>query len=153
MNAVFSLVLDILVAILLVATICYAMVLNSKLSNLRRGKEEMEKLAASFGEATGRAEENIARLRETATELQNGIKKAQSLHDDLIFLIERGDQVADHLEEKVRDARKETGYSPRGAMPQKKEREGDAEDTTTDEPAKASSDAERELLKALRAVR
>ncbi len=154
----FSLVLDILVAILLVATICYAMVLNRKLESLRRGKEEMERLAASFGEATIRADENIGKLRETATELQKGIGNAQSLHDDLVFLIERGDKVADHLEETVREARKESGYSPRNSpshssVHHQADGKDTIRDTIADEHAKAGSDAERELLKALRAVR
>ncbi len=149
----FSLVLDILVAILLVATICYAIVLNRKLENLRRGKEEMEKLAASFGEATMRADGNIGKLKETARELQNGIEKAQALHDDLTFLIERGDKVADHLEETVRFARKESGYTPRNPIGRNTDTKDDHKDTIADKQDKASSDAERELLKALRAVR
>lgn len=146
----FSLALEILVAILLAVTICYAMVLNRKLGSLRRGKEEMESLAASFGEATQRAEENFARLRKTAEELYNGIEKAQALHDDLTFLIERGNTVADQLEDKVREARKETGYMPK-TMVEGKPEEKAPEDGK--KQAEANSDAERELLKALRAVR
>ncbi len=151
----FALALEILVAILLVVTICYAMVLNRKLGSLRRGKEEMESLAASFGEATQRAEENFGKLRKTAEELHNGIVKAQALHDDLTFLIDRGNTVADQLEDKVREARQETGYMPKTIVVEKPQEKAPEEKAPEDEigQAEANSDAERELLKALRAVR
>ena len=40
-----SLMLDILIAVLLVVTIVYAIILNRRLGNLRRDREELEQLA------------------------------------------------------------------------------------------------------------
>lgn len=107
----FALILDIVIAVLLVATIAYAFVLNKRLAGLRRDKQELESLAATFGQATIRAEESIGKLKITASGLNEGIDRAQALRDDLAFLVERGGAAADQLEEAIRKARKE------GAVP------------------------------------
>ena len=69
----YSLILDILVAFLLVVTIGYAMVLNKRLGLLRRDKGELDKLALSFTDAMGRADDSIATLKSTADVLQDRI--------------------------------------------------------------------------------
>jgi len=156
----FSLALDVLVAILLVITICYAMALNRKLSSFRREKKELEKLAGAFGEATERAGDSIGALKSTAADLQDRIDKAQALRDDLVFLIDRGASSADRLEETVREARKEGGFGPRsdsGSNKKKKKAKTEISDRKDDDvegdETKLKSDAERELLKALQAAR
>lgn len=111
-----SLILDVLVAILLVVFIAYAMVLNRKLGMLRRDKTELEKLAATFGDSTVRAEDSIRNLKSTADDLQVRIAKAQALADDLAFLIDRGSSSADRLEETVRTARDTAATLPRAAV-------------------------------------
>ena len=103
-----SLVLDIAFAVLLVITIGYAIVLNRKLGSLRQHKEELERLAATFSQSTARADDSIRRLKSTTDDLQKGIEKAQGLRDDLTFLIDRGSLTADRLEESVRGARKQS---------------------------------------------
>ncbi len=142
----FSLALDVLVAVLLVITIGYAMVLNRRLGNLRRDKAQLERLAATFGEATARAEESIGKLKTTADALRERIDNAQALRDDLAFLIDRGGSAADRLEETVRAARKEGGSRPRPALKKAVAAEGNGK-------IKPKSEAERELLKALQAAR
>lgn len=108
-----SLAFDIGFAVLLVITIGYAVVLNRKLGNLRRHKEDLERLAVTFSQSTARADESIQRLKGTTDSLQNGIEKAQSLRDDLTFLIDRGALAADRLEAGVRGARNKTaGVEP-----------------------------------------
>lgn len=152
----FPLLLDILVAILLVVTIGYAVVLNRRLRVLRRDKEELAKLSGSFGEATMRASESIGLLRVTADELQSRIDSAQELRDDLKFLIERGGGTADRLEERVRAAR-DAGISPMKPdslpLPESVVDDPDETEQTEEDLATAKSEAERELLKALRAAR
>ncbi len=142
----FSLALDVLVAVLLVITIGYAMVLNRRLGNLRRDKAELERLATTFGKATARAEESIGKLKKTADALRERIDNAQALRDDLAFLIDRGGSAADRLEETVRAARKEGGSRPRPALKKAVAAEGNGK-------IKPKSEAERELLKALQAAR
>ena len=173
MNIPFSLFLDIFVAVLLVVTIAYAVTLNKRLGTLRRDKEELQKLALSFGDATIRAEESTGQLRATIDVLQERIKKAESLREDLVFLVERGNGTADNLEELVRAARDDVGVNPRPATrepapaPAKEASTASARPAPTadaaDRPAAERpgaerpgadqmSDAERELLKALRSA-
>ncbi|MFQ5618931.1 MAG: DUF6468 domain-containing protein [Rhodospirillales bacterium] len=142
----FSLALDVLVAVLLVITIGYAMVLNRRLGRLRRDKSELEKLAATFGQATARAEESIGTLKKTADALKERIDNAQALRDDLAFLIDRGGSAADRLEETVRAARKEGGSRPRSGLKKPAAVQGNGK-------INPKSTAERDLIKALQAAR
>lgn len=149
----YSLIVDVLVAVLLVVTIGYAIVLNQRLGRLRRDKAQLEKLAVTFGESTARAEDSILKLRKTAESLQERIDKAQSLRDDLAFLIDRGGQAADNLEDLVRVTRETVGVKPRAARPAD---DGPAE-RREPPPMRAqagdgNSAAERELLRAIRSA-
>ncbi len=169
-----SLGLDIAFAVLLVITIGYAIVLNRKLGNLRRHKEELEQLAATFSQSTARADDSIQRLKRTTDELQRGIEKAQGLRDDLTFLIDRGSLAADRLEDGVRGARNKSEEF-KSDMPRKPtepvETISDAVDARRSDPtaginivggsdveseedlAKQKSQAEKDLIDALRQVR
>ncbi len=111
----FSLMLDVLVALLLIVTIGYAMVLNRRLSSLRRDKEQLEGLALNFGDSTVRAEKSIGELRASSEMLQDRIDKAKALRDDLVFLVDRGNGTADRMEDLVRAARDDLGISPKPA--------------------------------------
>jgi hypothetical protein len=101
--------LDIVVSLLLIATISYAVMLNSRLSALRKNRDDLAKTIINFNEATMRAESSIPKLRKAADEagqtLQERVEKAQSLRDDLAFMIERADTMANRLENAVRSAR------------------------------------------------
>ncbi|WP_419797466.1 MAG: DUF6468 domain-containing protein [Terasakiella sp.] len=161
----FALLLDILIAILLIATIAYAVMLNRRLSQLRQDQSELETLANQFNDATLRAEESIHKLTGSADDMkrdvQDTLRKAEALRDDLNFLIERAGVSADKLEEKVRNNRPEPpAYSgkkvkdtvvPSGKeKPQAPVQQAEKED---EEEFKPKTDAERELLKALESVR
>ena len=167
MSIPFSLILDMSVAVLLVVMIGYAVTLNKRLGTLRRDKVELQKLALSFGDATARAEESTVQLRATIDVLQERIKRAESLRDDLVFLVERGNGTADSLEELVRTARDKVGVMPGLAS---RETDTDEESVPSPKPPAATSrsapkadttarlaedqmsDAERELLRALRSA-
>ncbi|GAB6054240.1 hypothetical protein JCM17960_30600 [Magnetospira thiophila] len=127
-----SLFLDVLVAVLLALTIGYAVVLNRRLAVLRQDRDELERLATEFASATVRADEGVRRLKATADELgammDSRIVKAEGLKEDLMFLIDRGDTVADKLESTVRSTRKEM------PMETPSEAEGD-EDEDVEPPA------------------
>jgi len=160
-----KILLDLIVSALLVATITYAIRLNSRLTSLRKNRDDMSKIIVSFNEATVRAESSIPKLKRAAEEaggsLQERVEKAQSLRDDLAFMIERADTMANRLENAVRSARSEV-RSP--AQPASAPRVGGskaaqaatmaaaaaaAEDSDADE----RSEAERELLRALQSMR
>lgn len=161
----FALLLDILIAILLIATIAYAVMLNRRLSQLRQDQSELETLANQFNDATLRAEESIHKLTGSADDMkrdvQDTLRKAEALRDDLNFLIERAGVSADKLEEKVRNNRpeppaysgkkvKDTVVPPSKDKPQAPVQQAEKED---EEEFKPKTDAERELLKALESVR
>ncbi|HIJ64225.1 MAG TPA: hypothetical protein HPQ04_16155, partial [Rhodospirillaceae bacterium] len=52
----YKLILDIIVAILLIATITYSVILNNRLTQLRKHRDDLTKLVAAFNDATMRAE-------------------------------------------------------------------------------------------------
>jgi len=101
MPATVTLILDVVIAGLLIATIVYAVILNRQLINLRESRGEMEGLIRSFNEATARAEAGIKSMKRTATEtgegLQRTVERAQALRDELQFMIEAADALARRL--------------------------------------------------------
>ena len=111
MGQPFSLILDIVLAVLLVVMIWYSVMLNKRLNRFRGNREQMEKLAATFNDATTRASASIGDLRIASDALQDQLSKAESLRDDLVFLVDRGTLAADRLEDNVRSARGEIGPS------------------------------------------
>lgn len=179
----YKLVLDLIIAILLAATIAYAAVLNNKLNQLRKNRDDLAKLVAAFNDATMRAEAGIPKLKraseEASSTLIDRVEKAQSLRDDLAFMIERADAMANRLEGSVRTARGEAKpvpapasgstplrapVSPRtpplsagpsvsssqaGLKPSVPPLTANRDDSFDDD----RSEAERELLRALQAVR
>ena len=114
-----KILLDLIVSGLLIATISYAVMLNNRLSALRKNRDDLAKIIVSFNEATVRAESSIPKLKRAAEEagstLQERVEKAQSLRDDIAFMIERADTMANRLENAVKSARTEVRPTPQGS--------------------------------------
>ena len=164
----YKLILDLIIAVLLAATIAYASILNGKLNQLRKNRDDLAKLVAAFNDATARAEAGIPKLKraseEASSTLIDRVEKAQSLRDDLAFMIERADAMANRLEGSVRSARGEAKPAPapaQGTSMPPRMRPSPAvpplgAGLTTDDNDGLDDDrseAERELLRALQAVR
>lgn len=165
----YKLVLDVIVAILLATTIVYAVILNSRLAQLRKNRDELARLVAAFNDATARAEGGIPKLRRATEEagatLQERVEKAQSVRDDLAFMIERADNMASRLEGAVRTAREAKpapAPAPAAAAPSRPTTATRPTPTAApvvaslaadEEPDDERSEAERELLRALQSVR
>lgn len=107
-----ELMIDGLLAILLLFTIGYAVVLNRKLNQFRDLREDMQGMIGEFAKATQDAEKGIASLQARSQTLGSDLEKqvsgvesrvseARSLADDLVFLVEKGNSVADRLETAV----------------------------------------------------
>ena len=96
-----TLILDSLMVILLAATVGYASVLNRRLAAWRKDKAELEKLIDRFNRAAQHADVGISTLKAaseaTGRALSQTTTKAQSLCDDLAFLIERAEPLADRM--------------------------------------------------------
>ncbi len=111
--------LNILVVVLLVATVFFCWVLNKKLEVIRNHRAELEALIAAFNDSCLRAESGVKALRsatDEATRLQQYLERSQNLRDDLSYLVDRGGSLADRLEGGVRTARTEVGRP--GAKPE-----------------------------------
>ena len=143
-----SLLFDTLVAVLMAAMIFYSIRLNRRISALRDQESALSEMIDQFGQAAARAEASAAHLKSVGTEaersLRAAVEKAQALRDDLVFMIDRGTGVADGVERSLHAARGAASPAPEAAR------------TQVDESAAAGegrSQAEQELLKALRAKR
>lgn len=95
--------------LLLAATLFHAMRLERALGVLKRDRAVLENLVAGFNESTRAAEAGIERLRGATDgagrQIARQIDQAQRLRDDLGFLTERGEKLAERLESGVRGAR------------------------------------------------
>lgn len=154
---------DAVVALLLIATISYAAVLNARLGVLRNDRAKLEELVNGLTVAAQRAEAGITGLKEASEDngqrLAKRIEEAQTLRDDLTYLVERGGGLADRLEGIIRARRDgakpeapERKREPKLDPPQRVEPRlgaaGAADDGATPRGL-APSRAERELLRAL----
>jgi len=157
-------ILDILLVVLLSATLFHAVRLERALGVLKRDRSALEDLVATFNASTRAAETGIERLHATAEgsgrQIQRQIDTAATLKDDLTFLVQRGEGLADRLDEVVRAARPVLSASDqstaRSGWPSQIEpppARSIVARAARDEEPKVRSQAERDLLKALRMVR
>lgn len=102
-------VLEGVLVLLLGATLFHAMRLERALGVLKRDRAVLEELVEGFNESTRQAENGIERLRHAADgagkQMARQIETAQRLRDDLAFLADRSDRLAERLETAVRSAR------------------------------------------------
>lgn len=145
-----SLLLDGLVAVLLVATIAYAALLNRRLGILRKGKEELREIVNSFDTAMTRIETGLGKLKQagnpTSGELKELVAEARALRDELSFLLDRGGALADRLEKSTKVRSRNGNGRPRPAS------EGRYQQPRQGAGSEASV-AAQELLAALRSTR
>ncbi len=147
--------LELVLAVLLVATLFHTVRLERALGVLKRDRAELEELVAGFNASTRQAEQGIERLR-TATDgagrqIARQIDVALALKDDLTFLLDRGERAADRLDGLVRSARPLMADPQRQGAPEP-HRSAASNEPETEEP-RVRSQAERDLLKALRMAR
>ena len=90
--------LQIVLMVMLAATMFHAFRLERALGVLRRDRAALEELVAGFNESTRQAETGIERLRAAADgagrQIARHVDQARSLKNDLDFLISRGEKVA-----------------------------------------------------------
>lgn len=102
MSGGFSAFLDIAVLILLGVTVFYAAKLSIYLRDFREGREDMEALMRTLAESVNKAQTSMERTRITAQETAQGleelVKESKFLSDELRFMNEAGDNLANRLE-------------------------------------------------------
>jgi Domain of unknown function (DUF6468) len=135
--------LEIVLVVLLGATLFQAVRLERALGVLKRDRTSLESLVVGFNASTHQAENGIQHLRAAADsagrQIQSQLTQSVALKDDLAFLTERGERLADRLDTLVRAARPIAGDRPANAA-------------QTDAP-KSISQVEKNLLQALRLAR
>ena len=119
-----DIILNILISLLLVITIIFCFSLSRRISRFNSNKKELARFLLDFNDAIKKAEGNINMLKEMGTQvddnLKSQIKKARFLANDLSFLSEKGESVAQNLESTItisRDLRRKanTSMSPSGS--------------------------------------
>ena len=162
-------VLELVLVGLLAATLVHALRLERALGVLKRDRAALEELVAGFNASTRQAESGIERLREAADgagrQLARQLEAARGVDGDLGFLIGRGEQLADRLDALVRAARPLAAQAPASRAPAShppgsrapaddaRPARGPAESVPEPEAPPLRSQAERDLMKALRLVR
>src|SRR3954470_3551166 len=130
------------VILLLVAALPLVLRLERTLAAVRRDRAVLEGSASSLAEATRLADAAAIRLRAAAEgagrQLAERLATAEPLRDDLRYLVERAEALADRLEGLVRTARPPAAEAAAPAPA---------------DHALGRSQAERDLLRALRTAR
>lgn len=97
-----SLAMDILITILLAATIFYALRLSKHLEAFRSNRSDMERLIRDLSAQITRAQEGITTLddvaKESSDDLRKLVDKATGLSDELQIMTESGNKLAERLE-------------------------------------------------------
>ena len=143
-----ELIINLIIIALLIPTIIYAYRLNNNLKVLRQNQNSLAQLVSALNEATFKAESSIPKLKSVTEHSSEGLKEvvdsAKELKDDLLFINERAGNLADRLENVISTGRnlKTENVSQTKAA------------TSQDQiDANARSEAEMELLKALRSIK
>lgn len=157
-----DLIINLVIIGLLIPTIIYAYRLNKNLTILRENQSSLAKLVAALNDATFKAENSIPKLKSftehSSSDLKGVVDSAKELKNDLMFINERADNLADRLEGVIKDGRgiKDNGNFKSSAQVL----EGNFNSPlTSDNKIKeetiedSKSEAEMELLKALRAIK
>lgn len=148
--------LEIALVGLLIATMFHAVRLERALGVLKRDRAALEELVAGFNASTRAAENGIERLKDAADgagrQIARQVEIATRLKDDLVFLGERGEGLADRLDHLVRAGRSLDLPPPRPVAVEP------PATAMTPEPApeaspRLRSQAERDLMRALRLAR
>ena len=139
-----ELIINIIIIALLIPTIVYAYRLNGNLKALRQNQKSLAQLVNALNEATFKAENSIPKLKSVTEHSSEGLKEvvdsAKELKDDLLFINERADNLADRLENVISNSR--------NIKPEDIRQRSDEIDTEN-----TRSEAELELLKALRSIK
>lgn len=114
MTPLISLLIDLAVAGLLLAVIIYCRKLTRSIKTLQDSKSEMAKLFAEFDSSIEAAQESVRALKDATGKsedlLKDKLDTANSIADDLAFMIERGNKMADQLESGLKGGRSASPY-------------------------------------------
>ena len=147
-----ELLINLIIIALLLPTIVFAYRLNKNLEVLRRNQSSLAQLVEALNDATFKAENSIPKLKSEG--LKEVVDSAKELKDDLLFINERADNLADRLEQVISDGRQiKTAPASRDQFAAALSQHGDTREEEISSVADSRSEAELELLKALRSIK
>lgn len=155
-----ELLVNLVIIALLIPTIVYAYRLNKNLEVLRNNQNSLAKLVEALNDATFKAENSIPKLKSVTEHSSENLKEvvdsAKELKDDLLFINERADNLADRLEHVISDGRQikkpaETKLTNNFDISSSQKAFKEKEDNIMQVDSR--SEAEMELLKALRSIK
>ena len=101
-GAIANLLLNVLIVVLLAVTIGYCWLLNRRIKVLQDSRSELALLLKHFDVSTQRASDSIIALQSASKKIgeniQLRIEKANYLLDDMSFMIEKGNKLANQME-------------------------------------------------------
>ena len=154
-------IIDGILIILLSATIFCAVSLSRRLSSLRSDKKNLEKLMSEFHHISEKADKSLTGIRATAEEVSRELAeanaKSRSMRDELAFLVERADRLAEKIATKSNDlsvGKEANDKHLDNEQPNNEQLDDSAGMANTiDFKDSGQSQVERELLSALRRVK
>lgn len=155
-----ELLVNLIIIGLLIPTIIYAYKLNKNLTLLRQNQKSLGKLVEALNDATFKAENSIPKLKSvtehSSSDLKEVVDNAKELKDDLLFINQRADNLADRLENvisssrgTVQNAAASTALTAPAFAKEETIKKSDEKFSVED----SRSEAEMELLRALRAIK
>lgn len=110
-----TLIVEIALSVLLIATVGYCAVLERRLSALRKGQDGLKQTIAELNAAIAGADASMRSLKTNAAaitgKLDEGISRGRSVADELAMLTASGDRIAARME------RAGTNPAPRSNQP------------------------------------
>ncbi len=101
MNLPLDFMLEVIVCVLLAATIGYCATLDRRLRAMRAGQDGLRELIGDLSGATEQAMLAIARLRQASDEtggaLTEQVKRGRALADELSLMVQAGNDIANRL--------------------------------------------------------
>lgn len=154
----FGFLADIVLIVLLVATLIYVLKLSRRLAELRQDRQSFEGLITAFAKATADAQRSVAELRQSAEgigrDLSGRIERGQSVvgelqhsADDLKMLINRAETAAGKLEAAIGASRQMATQPARSAESSQRQPEPPVPEQNPQDPQT------RALLSALGRIR
>lgn len=111
-----SIIIDIFTIALLIATIFYAYTLNRRIQMIHSNRDELGALLNGFSASLVKAETSVEALRtsgyDAITTLKSNLEEAKTIRDDLQFLVDRGEEIANQLENGIRKKRETNNVKP-----------------------------------------
>ncbi|MGB0935165.1 MAG: DUF6468 domain-containing protein [Alphaproteobacteria bacterium] len=143
--------IDITIILLLAATIVYARILNKRIISIQENREQIQQILVEFSQTLDKAEKSIGTLRTAGQEalgnIEERVQHASSIRDDLSYLVEKGEKIANELEFMVRDAR--GAVAENAAPPETPPPSNDEDEVYLQEDAEDEGDMISEVKKKL----